>query len=598
MKAHSRIGLLLFPLLGLAVTATAPLRAQPPPLSTAFTYQGRLVAGGSPANGQFDLQLTLFAAPTGGNQVGSSLVNAAVSVSNGLFITSVDFGSGVFDGSTYWLEVAVRPSALNSNTPFRTLLPRQRLAGTPYALFAANAESANRAGTVPWSGLEGIPDGFRDGIDNDTKYSAGVGLSLTGTQFNLNFDNNGTATTVARGDHTHSASDITSGLLPDARLAGVYSRMLSLENQANFFAGDGSGLRSVDAATLTGFKPGEFWQLGGNSGTVAGQDFLGTTDPLPLELRVNNVRALLLEPHATSPNVIGGYQGNFTSTAVVGAAIAGGGTANDGFGLPRANRVLANFGTIGGGFGQTVNALNGFIGGGQDHTIDSAASYGTISGGRSNTVQRASPGGSIGGGYANLLQTNTGYGTVGGGSNNVIRLNTLAATIGGGRQNVIQPGANYATVPGGAGASAASYGQQTYASGMFAVPGDAQSSVYVLRNSTTNSAATELFLDGVSERISVPLNARWAFEITVVASSPATNAGAWQLRGAIRNLAGATSLLAGSPTPMLIGGEGVAGWAVNASTDAASSALIVRVVGPSFTIVRWVATVRTTELSF
>src|SRR5262245_39145282 len=102
MKAKSFLSYLLFGLL----SASGLGGAGAAPLSTVFTYQGRLVAGGSPANGLFDLSLTLYDANTGSTAVRAPLLVPAVSVSNGLFTAAVDFGSGVFDGSTYWLEVA------------------------------------------------------------------------------------------------------------------------------------------------------------------------------------------------------------------------------------------------------------------------------------------------------------------------------------------------------------------------------------------------------------------------------------------------------------------------------------------------------------
>jgi hypothetical protein len=43
------------------------------PIGSGFTYQGRLAVSGSPANGQYDLQFTLFAALTGTNQVGTPI---------------------------------------------------------------------------------------------------------------------------------------------------------------------------------------------------------------------------------------------------------------------------------------------------------------------------------------------------------------------------------------------------------------------------------------------------------------------------------------------------------------------------------------------
>ncbi|HEY3241799.1 MAG TPA: hypothetical protein VGM03_00480, partial [Phycisphaerae bacterium] len=54
------------------------------PLGTGFTYQGRLTDGGSPANGAYDLQFSLWDALSGGAQIGSTICSDNVSVSNGL----------------------------------------------------------------------------------------------------------------------------------------------------------------------------------------------------------------------------------------------------------------------------------------------------------------------------------------------------------------------------------------------------------------------------------------------------------------------------------------------------------------------------------
>jgi hypothetical protein len=40
---------------------------------TAFTYQGRLTDGGSPANGSYDLTFALFSVSSGAGQVGSTI---------------------------------------------------------------------------------------------------------------------------------------------------------------------------------------------------------------------------------------------------------------------------------------------------------------------------------------------------------------------------------------------------------------------------------------------------------------------------------------------------------------------------------------------
>ena len=77
------------------------------PLDASFTYQGRLIESGHPATGIYEMRFTLFDAPTSGNQVGQTISLTSVPVSNGLFTTQLDFGSGAFDSASRWLEIMV-----------------------------------------------------------------------------------------------------------------------------------------------------------------------------------------------------------------------------------------------------------------------------------------------------------------------------------------------------------------------------------------------------------------------------------------------------------------------------------------------------------
>jgi hypothetical protein len=138
----------------LAVLAsTAQLQAQP--LGTAFTYQGRLNDAGAPASGSFDFQLVLYDALVGGSQVGPMVTRDDVTVTNGLFTATLDFGA-VFAGNKRFLEIGVRPGA--STGAYTILSPRQELAPAPNAAFSS---------TAPWTGVSGKPAGFADGVDND-----------------------------------------------------------------------------------------------------------------------------------------------------------------------------------------------------------------------------------------------------------------------------------------------------------------------------------------------------------------------------------------------------------------------------------------------
>ena len=128
-------------LLALTAFAAAPTaHAQ----GTAFTYQGRLNDGDSPATGSYDLTFSLFDADTAGTQVGATVTTTGVGVSNGLFVVSLDFGAGMFDGTARWLEISVSTNGAND---FALLDPRQAVTPSPYAIYAASASSV-LAGSV------------------------------------------------------------------------------------------------------------------------------------------------------------------------------------------------------------------------------------------------------------------------------------------------------------------------------------------------------------------------------------------------------------------------------------------------------------------
>ncbi|MHC4695466.1 MAG: hypothetical protein ACYTFA_01840 [Planctomycetota bacterium] len=160
--------------------------------------------------------------------------------------------------------------------------------------------------------------------------------------------------------------------------------------------------------------------------------------------------------NATSPNLIGGYNGNAVTANVAGATISGGGQS----GLT--NRVTDEGGTIGGGrdnqagddAGTTIDALDATVAGGSGNTASGLQS--TVSGGRNNTASGQYS--AVGGGYLNSASDDGS--TVSGGSKNSAsgELATIAggykntasgdmSAVGGGEQNSVK--GNHATVPGG-----------------------------------------------------------------------------------------------------------------------------------------------------
>jgi hypothetical protein len=126
-----------FPLVALFVllSATAGL-AQ----TTTFTYQGRLVDGGTPANGSYDLQFALWDSAAGGTQIGSTQTVSSVAVASGIFTVTLDFGANAFPGANRFLEISARQSGAGS---FTLLSPRQPVTSTPYALRSLGATAAD-----------------------------------------------------------------------------------------------------------------------------------------------------------------------------------------------------------------------------------------------------------------------------------------------------------------------------------------------------------------------------------------------------------------------------------------------------------------------
>ncbi len=482
------------------------------PISTAFTYQGSLRSGSSPASGPHDFQFIIYNAASGGSQVGATLTRDDISISGGIFTVELDFGATAFDGQARWLEVGVRPGS--SSGDYSILSPRHPLTAVPYALYATKA---------PWSGLQSVPAGFADGVDDNTTYSAGTGLTLAGTTFAadtgylqrrvsdtcaagsairvVNADGSVTCetddnTTYGAGTGltltgTTFAADIgyLQRRVSDTCTAGSAIRVVNadgsvtcetddnttysagtgltltgavfaantayLQRRVSDMCAAGSAIRVVNAdGSVTCETDDAGWSLTGNAGTTPGANFLGTTDNTALELKINNQRALRLEPAswgmqsgntsapstgpfsaASAPstvygtNVIAGYSSNSVTAGYLSQTIAGGGSnalecgasGND----PCTNTVTANYGTVGGGGGNTASWTATVGGGGRN-----------IAGGWASTIA---------GGYIN---------TAGGG----------ASTIAGGEQNTASD--DNTTVAGGFG-NTASGANATVAGGTF-----------------------------------------------------------------------------------------------------------------------------------
>lgn len=99
---HSNALRALVPAIALAFSQGAFATPQLPE----FNYQGRLEQNGYAANGSYAMTFSLWDAPTGGNQIGSTISEASWPVVNGVFSINLAF-AGAFEGQQSTLSTAL-----------------------------------------------------------------------------------------------------------------------------------------------------------------------------------------------------------------------------------------------------------------------------------------------------------------------------------------------------------------------------------------------------------------------------------------------------------------------------------------------------------
>lgn len=366
--------------LTLLVSAISTARAG----GTAFSYQGRLNDGGAPANGTYQFEFTFWDSLSGGSLASPSVLGTpgGVVVKSGLFTVVLDFGAGALDGQPRWIELAVRTNG--SAAAFTTVTPRQSVPVAPYAVFATTSG--------------GVAAGV---VDN----SAIAANAVTGAK-------------IASGE--------------------VVRGINNLRDAVTLQAGDNVRLNTSGSTITISASNAPAWSLTGNSGTGAA-NFLGTRDNQPLELRVNNTRALRLELNALGrPNLIGGNTNNTIAAGLVGVVVAGGAS----------NTVdaLANYTAVSGGRGNSVasNSAGAVIAGGLDNAVRTNATMAVVSGGRGNIIHGGAVNSVISGGTLNVIRTNAASAVIMGGANNTVANDASFATVAGGSLNVAAGRASFA----------------------------------------------------------------------------------------------------------------------------------------------------------
>jgi len=267
---------------------------------------------------------------------------------------------------------------------------------------------------------------------------------------------------------------------------------------------------------------------------------------------------------------------------------------------------------VGGGNNQATGSYS-FIGGGGD--AGTAANRNVASGDWSfvgGGVKNVASGLSSfigGGGYDGNIGTNTASG--------------IASTIVGGRSN--NASGNYSFIHGAVGNTASGSSSSIYG-GSYATTrnifgntvtaasetpfatytaGQSQTAILVLGRQTTDATATVLTSNtsaaSGTNQVILPNNSAYYFRGEIIAG--VTGAGdtkGWYIEGVIKRGAGVgTTAIVGTATvTSLYADVGAATWAVTALADTTNGGLKITVTGQASTTIRWVAQIRTTEMTY
>ena len=355
----------------LSILGLAGLFASAWTQGTAFTYQGFLRQGGTPANAYYDFQFSLWTAASGGISLGTiNWVN--VPVQSGLFTVSLDFGA-VWDGSERYLQIAVRPTGTGSYT---TLSPRVKINPTPYAIRAGSASPIGLAGgdlsgsypnptvarlqgrsvspTAPSAGQVLKWDGSAWAPATDiglTLPFSGSSSVLFGAAFSVtNTSTDGTAVGV------YGQSNSTSG-------TGVFGRATATsgENYGGYFQSDSTSGRGVlGLATATS---GETYGMRGESRSTSGRGVFGAATATSgftyggwFESASSSGTGVYGGASATSGTTYGvyGWSHSTSGTGVFGWASAASGTTHGGWFQSRSSLGIGVVGYVDDLVGSTV----------------------------------------------------------------------------------------------------------------------------------------------------------------------------------------------------------------------------------------------------
>lgn len=123
--------------------------------AASLTYHGTLQDGGKPAEGRYDIALTLYSAETGGQVIAGPTTLYAVPVHAGSFSAQVDFGAKANGADSGWVGVQIRPAGSGD---FVAMDARSATTASPAATCDGNWAIGGNAGNPSGSYLGNADD--------------------------------------------------------------------------------------------------------------------------------------------------------------------------------------------------------------------------------------------------------------------------------------------------------------------------------------------------------------------------------------------------------------------------------------------------------
>ena len=400
-----------------------------------FNYHGSLQDGGKPAEGAYDLELTLYSAASGGHAIGGPLLLYRVPVSGGSFSTQADFGPLSDIAGTAWLGVKVRTAGSGE---FAALAARAPVTADATASVCPGAwTTSGNAGTSPGTGLG---QNYLGTADNHP-----LVIAVNGAQ---------AARMAPSGDVGYSdATNVVLGSPGNFTGAGVGGAVVGGGGSARFSNCGPSGTAPCVNSAIGPFSTvsgGYGNSTTGDTSVVAGGTFNSASG---LHSTVSGGYDNLT---VGTSAVIGGGEGNHAAGA--GSTVGGGGSvvsSNCGATADQSctNSALGAYSTVAGGYYTRALLNYDTVGGGSQNSA--AGGYSFVGGGEMNSA--AGSHGAVAGGFNNLASGT--YAFVGGGLGNIA--SGYQSTVAGGEFNAA--GGTFAATGSGSGNKAG--GDWSYAAG-------------------------------------------------------------------------------------------------------------------------------------